>query len=714
MLKEFESAQAQPIKYPITKMDDVVDDYFGTQIADQYRWLEDVHAPEVAAWVQEQNEFTEHFLNNCSFRQKLCDELEMIVMGETAQPPFQIGKRWFQFRAEVKQDQMVLFCGSSARDINTVLLDIDKLSEAEGEPLILGATAISPDGQTVAFMVSRGGSDWSIGRFRDIPSGRDYEEQITGLRLTRLSWDSESKGVFYFQHEISKNGDYTFAPYRPDGVKYHRLGTKTIDDKSVGGLTIAGAVLDPCVSEDGEYFLLQGQDITSFRQQYIFYRPAADLDAEFLLLQNPDKSPLSFVGSKDGYLYIATFFDAPNGRVVRVPALDPSVEKWVDVVPEDKDYPLSSAGEAAKLVGEFVLSVHENLANNRILLTRLDGRETKVIQPPLEGRLGSSSGAYLKIEATLSADGKEILFPWTSPFIEFATIAYNIETGTSRFLGTPRSHLDFENCSSEVIWGTSPDGTRVPVTLFFRKDLCSDLPRPVMFYAYGHAGFSVALKPYRPERVVWMNNGGVLAMVHSRGGGEFGQAWHNAGIGTNQQNTFNDCIACIEAVQQSGWTTPEKSCFTGASGGGFTTGTIMTQRPDLIAGSLPEVGLFDMLRYHILASRATEEVGTSETEEGFDTIFGYSALQAVRNDIPYPSTLIFIGQFDNRVNPAHSYKFAAALQATKQASERPMLLRVELDEGHGTVRRASIVRSRADFLTFAAMTTGLKVSDPVS
>jgi len=264
-----------------------------------------------------------------------------------------------------------------------------------------------------------------------------------------------------------------------------------------------------------------------------------------------------------------------------------------------------------------------------------------------------------------------------------------------------------------VIWGDSTAGAKVPVSIFYRNDVTPNGRRATLFYAYGHAGINPANRPFRAEWAVWLKTGGVLAICHARGGPEFGKNWHIGGTGRFQQRTIDDCIACVETVQRAGWSSPSHSAFNGGSGGGLTTAAVMTQRPDLFSACIPERGVYDLLRYHILAKAATEEVGTSETQEGFNTIYAYSPLHRIDKDADYPAVFVTIGEFDNRVHPASSYKFVAELQATLSARQRPVLLRVDIDAGHNLARSTAIVANRADFLTFLKQALEHKIEFPL-
>jgi len=685
--------------YPETHKVDVVDDYFGTQVEDPYRWLEDTASDDVQNWIDTQNEFTESVLSQVKARENYRNRLSELIQKKGDNPPWSKANKWFQYRTAQGENLPVLYWGREKNNVDQVLLDLNALSKEKGELILINYADVSPSGKFLSYGLSQGGSDWTTGYVKNIETGEELPDTLTGLRFTETSWVPDSSGFYYLGFDVKEESESIFGGVSGQAIRFHRLRQPQTQDEIVYKDEDGKSFVNAEISEDGEFLIITSQDVNSFLYKSIRYRPLKSKN-DFTIVANPDGSHILYIGKSADRIFLLTFYEAPNGRVISFKADNPDPAKWKDIVPESK-WPLAPRGSVV-MVDKWIVSVHEYFAQHKVRITAFEGSSHIDLEPPLPGRI-PPAGGYGTLQISANTEKTKIHIGWTSYLFESLTLVYDVKTHSCTLLEEPSDPSDYKAYKTQVVWATSPDGTEIPMTLVCRNDIRPNGNQPVLFYAYGAAGIPVGWKLYRPWWVVWLEKGGVLVQIHARGGGEFGKEWHFSAQGKTKQRTFDDCIACVEKIIEDGWTRPSRAAFNGGSAGGMATGAIFTQRPDLFAAVIPERGLYDMLRYHILAYSETKEVGSSKTEDGFETLYAWSPLHAIKQNQVYPAVLIIAGEYDDRVNPSSSYKFGAALQAAQSEEDPPILLRVQRGAGHGTVSQEDSIRERADVLAFLSM-----------
>ncbi|TQV75178.1 S9 family peptidase [Aliikangiella marina] len=677
-----------PVTYPQTKKGDVVDTYFGTEIADPYRWLEDDRSLETGEWVKTQNKVTFGYLEKIPYRQELKERLENLWNYEKVGAPFKEGKYTYFRKNDGLQNQFVIYRQLDGGEPE-VFLDPNTFSE-DGTTS-LATLSFSKDGSKAAYAISEGGSDWRKIIIIDTETKAVLEEPLVDVKFSGISWKG-NEGFYYSSYD-KPDGSELSAKTDQHKLYYHKLGEPQSKDQVVFGGTeeqkrryVFGGV-----TEDDRYLLISGATSTSGNDLYIKDLTKPDSPLVTILDNfNSDTSLLDNVGSK---LYLVTNLDSPNQRVVTVDASNPSVENWKDFIPETKNVLRVSSG------GGYIFANYMVDAISKVYQYDYEGNKVREIELPGVGTATAMSGK--REETTLYYSFTNYKTPGT-------IYSYDPAKGESTVYRKSGAKFNPDDYESKQVFYASKDGTKVPMIITYKKGTQLNGKNPTILYGYG--GFNISLQPrFSIANAVWLEKGGIYAVANLRGGGEYGKEWHKAGTQMQKQNVFDDFIAAAEYLIAEKYTSSDYLAIRGGSNGGLLVGAVMTQRPDLIKVALPAVGVLDMLRYHTFTAGAgwAYDYGTSEqSQEMFEYLKAYSPVHNVKEGVAYPATLVTTGDHDDRVVPAHSFKFAAELQA-KQAGDAPTLIRIETKAGHGAGTPVSkIVEQYADIFGFTLYNMG--------
>ena len=655
------------VKYTQTKKVDTVNTYFGTAVPDPYHWLEYDRTEETADWVKRQNEVTYGYLDNIPFRRELKERLEKLWNYEKVGSPFKEGDYTYFRKNNGLQNQYVTYRYKTGEDPSTAQIFIDPNTFAEDGTVALGGTSFSEDGKTLAYSISEGGSDWRKIIVMDTETKQIKEDTLVDIKFSGMSW-YKNEGFYYSSYDKPK-GSKLSAKTDQHKVYYHKVGTKQSEDALIYGGTpeekhryIYGSV-----TSDNRYLLISPKASTSGNKLYI--KDLSNPNSKLITILDHTESDTYVIDNIGTKLILSTNLNAPNQRVVSVDISDPRPENWVDIIPETKNVLGIGTG------GGYLFANYMVDAVSKVMQYDYDGKLVREIELP---GVGSANGFGTKKEET------ELYYSFSNYKTPGSTYKYDIESGVSELFIKPAIDFNADAFESKQVFYTSKDGTKVPMIITHKKGLKLDGKNPTMLYAYG--GFNVSLTPsFSIANAVWLEQGGIYAVPNLRGGGEYGKAWHDAGTQLKKQNVFDDFIAAAEYLIAQKYTSSDFLAVRGVSNGGLLIGATMTQRPDLMKVALPAVGVMDMLRYHTFTAGAgwAYDYGTAEdSKEMFEYLKGYSPVHNVKKGVSYPATLVTTGDHDDRVVPAHSFKFAAELQE-KQAGIAPTLIRIETDGGHG-------------------------------
>jgi prolyl oligopeptidase len=693
IMSTLSAAQMSPLTYPQARRSDQVDDYHGTKVADPYRWLEDTDSAETHSWVEAENKLTFSYLDQIPYRQAIHDRLTKLWNYERFTTPSQHGGRYFFQHNTGLQQQNVLFVAESLNAEPRVLLDPNTLS-TDGTVALAGA-AISDDGKLMAYGLATSGSDWNEWHVRDIDTGKDLADDLKWVKFSGASWTKDNKGFYYSRYDEPKGAALREANYFHK-LYYHRLGTAQSEDKLIyerpdnKEMGFSGDVTD-----DGHYLVITVWQGTEPKNR-LYYKDLTQPDSPVVKLLDDFDAQYVFLDNDGPVFWFHTDLDAPRGRVIAIDTRHPERPNWKTLVAQGPDK-LESA----------------NVVNNSFLLGYLKDARTEV-------RVHDLTGAFLRnvdLPGIGTAAGfggkrkdKETFYAFTS-FISPTTVyRYDPQAGKSTVYRQPKVDFDASLYETKQVFYHSKDGTRVPMFLTYKKGLKLDGQNPVLLYAYG--GFDVSLTPnFSVPNVVWLEMGGVYAQPNLRGGGEYGEEWHQAGMKLKKQNVFDDFIAAAQWLIDNKYTSTPKLAIRGGSNGGLLIGACVTQRPDLFGATLPEVGVMDMLRFHkfTIGWAWTSDYGSSDNAEDFKALFAYSPLHNLKPGTKYPPTLIATSDHDDRVVPGHSFKFAATMQAD-QAGPSPVLIRIETKAGHGAGKSITkLIDETADTWAFVAHNLTMKV-----
>jgi prolyl oligopeptidase len=677
--------------YPKSSTVDQVDDYHGTLVADPYRWLEDPDSPETRAWVEAQNRLTFGFLDDIPERESLRRRLAELWDYARAWAPVKRGGRYFQLRNSGLQNQDVLYVLEALDAEPRVLLDPNALS-SDGTVALTG-WSVSPDGRWLTYATSAAGSDWLTWRVRDVDSGQDLPDVIEWSKFSGAAWRQDGSGFYYSAYDPPPPGeDYTGTNYYQK-LYFHRLGQPQAEDELVyerpdqkeWGFSAE-------VTEDGRYLILEVWQGTDVRNR-LFYQDL-EADGPVVELISDLEAAYHFVGNDGPRFYLRTDLDAPRGRLIAVDTIHPHRDGWRTLIPQEKD-----VLESLAMVHDEFVALYLHDAHHRLARFDLAGQPMGEIQLPTLGSI-PSNGDFLNL--TGRRDDDELFYGFWSFLYPVTIYRYDFGREASEQVFAPPLTFDASPYVTRQVFVESRDGTRVPMFLTHRHDLAPDDQNPTLLIGYG--GFNISLVPsFAVSRLVWLERGGVLAWANLRGGGEYGELWHQAGMLHNKQNVFDDAIACAEYLIAEGITSSSKLAIMGGSNGGLLVGACITQRPDLFGAAVPLVGVMDMLRFHRFTigwAWVSDYGSADEDEEQFRTLLAYSPLHNIQPGRHYPATLVITGDHDDRVVPGHSFKFAAALQAA-QAGEAPVLIRIQTRAGHGFGKPTAIqIEEAADIWAF--------------
>ena len=676
------------IVYPVTKKGDVVDSYFGTKVHDPYRWLEDDKSEETAAWVKDQNKVTFGYLESIPYRGEIKSRLEKIWNYEKYTAPQKEGAYIYFSRNNGLQNQFVIYRQKNNEEPE-VFLDPNKFS-ADGTSS-LGEMEFSKDGSRVAYSISEGGSDWRKVIAMDAETKEIIGDTLKDIKFSGLSWQA-NEGFYYSSYDKPKGSELS-AKTDHHKLYFHKLGTNQTEDKVVFGSDIVRRYVGGSVTEDGRYLVVSASMSTTGNELYIkdLKKPGNKFTVIVDNFDN-DHSVLDNEGSK---LFIVTNLNAPDKRVITADAEEPGVKNWVDLIPETENVLEPTAGSG------YIFAHYMIDAISKVL--QYDRKGVLIREITLPG-VGTASGFAAK------RNDKEVYYSFTN-YITPSTI-YKLDpgNGNSDIYKKPVVAFNGEDYESEQIFYNSKDGTRIPMIITRRKGIPMNGKNPTILYGYG--GFDISETPaFSISVAFWLETGGIYAVANIRGGGEYGEKWHLAGTKMKKQNVFDDFIAAGEYLIEKKYTSSDFLAIRGGSNGGLLVGAVMTQRPELMKVALPAVGVMDMLRYHTFTAGAgwAYDYGTSEeSKEMFEYIYKYSPVQNVKEGIKYPATFITTGDHDDRVVPAHSFKFAAQLQE-KNAGNNPVLIRIETNAGHGAGTPVSkSIEQYADIFSFTLYNMGIK------
>ncbi|MGM0391689.1 MAG: prolyl oligopeptidase family serine peptidase [Bacteroidota bacterium] len=680
------------LNYPETKKVDTTTNYFGTEVADPYRWLEDDRSPETEDWVKAQNKVTYNYLDQIPYRKELNDRLTKLWNYEKLGAPFIEGDYTYFFKNDGLQNQYVVYRKKDQDSEAEVFLDPNKFSE-DGTTSLAGLN-FSKDGSKAAYSISEGGSDWRKILVMDTETKEVIEDTLIDVKFSGVSWKAD-EGFYYSSYEKPEGSELS-AKTDQHRLFYHKLGTKQSEDKIIFGGTDAQKhrYVGGSVSEDNNYLFISARNSTSGGK--LFMMDLTKEDAELVTILDHEDSDTYVIENEGSKLYIVTNMDAPNKKIVTVDASNPTPENWKDFIPETKNVLSPSTGGGYFFTNYMVDAVSQ---------VKQYDYEGKLIREVALPGIGSVGGFGTKKD-------KEVLYYSFTNYITPGSIfKYDIEAGTSELYNKPDIDFNPEDFESKQVFYTSKDGTKIPMIITHKKGLELNGKNPTILYGYG--GFNISLTPsFSIANAVWMEQGGIYAVPNLRGGGEYGKDWHDAGIKLKKQNVFDDFIAAAEYLINENYTSSDYLAVRGGSNGGLLVGAAMTQRPELMKVALPAVGVMDMLRYHTFTAGAgwAYDYGTSEDDkEMFDYLYGYSPVHNVKQGVEYPATMVTTGDHDDRVVPAHSFKFAAELQE-KQAGENPVLIRIETKAGHGAGKPTSmIIDEYADIFGFTLYNMGFEV-----
>ena len=686
--------QTNTVTYPKTKKVDTVTNYFGTQVKDPYRWLEDDMSEETARWVEDQNKTTFGYLENIPFREELKQRLTTLWNYEKVGAPFKEGDYSYFYKNDGLQNQYVIYRYKTGQNPDKTEVFLDPNTFTEDGTISLGGLSFSENGSLAAYSISEGGSDWRKVLVMNAQSKKIIEDTIVDVKFSGISW-LKNEGFYYSSYNKPKGSELS-AKTDQHKLYYHKLGTSQKEDELIFGGTpeqkhryVGGRT-----TQDNKYLIVSASVSTSGNK--LFIKDLSDPKSPFITIQKDTDSDTSVIDNVDSKLYLVTNRNAPNKKVVTVDASSPGPENWKDLIEETQNVLRASTG------GGYIFANYMEDAVSAIKQYTYDGALVREVALP---GVGSAGGFGAKKQDT------SLYYSFTNYLTPGSIYSYEISSGASKLYKKPSIDFNSDEYQSKQVFYTSKDGTKVPMIITHKKGIVLDGTNPTILYGYG--GFNISLTPsFSITNAVWMEQGGVYAVANLRGGGEYGKKWHDAGTKLQKQNVFDDFIAAAEYLIAEKYTSSDYLAIRGGSNGGLLVGATMTQRPDLIKVALPAVGVLDMLRYHTFTAGAgwAYDYGTAQqSKEMFEYLKAYSPVHNVTPGTKYPATMVTTGDHDDRVVPAHSFKFAAELQE-KQGGAAPVLIRIETDAGHGAGTPVSkTIEQYADIYGFTLYNMGYKV-----
>ena len=680
----------QQLTYPTTNKGTVVDEFWGEKVADPYRWLEDDRSAETKSWVQAENKVTFDYLNAIPFRTKLKDQLTEIWNYEKIGTPFKEGEYTYFFKNNGLQQHAVLYRKLGEKGAEEIFLDPNTFSKDGSTSL--ADVSFSKDGSLVAYSISEGGSDWRKVIVLNAKDKSSVGETLVDVKFSGIAWKGND-GFYYSSYDKPKGSELS---EKTDQHKlyYHKLKTAQSTDKLIfGGPATPRRYVGASLTDDQRYLIISAANTTTGNELY--YQDLNQPNSKIVCLQDHFDANTGVVDNIGDSFLLETNYKAANNRLVKVDLKNPAKENWKDVIPETENVLSITTG------GGYLFANYLKDAVSVVIQYDYTGKKIRQIELPGVGTASGFSGKKKE---------KEIYFGFSNYITPSSSYKFDVASGQSTLYIKPKVKFDTDQYESKQVFYTSKDGTKVPMIITYKKGIELNGKNPTIVYGYG--GFNISLTPaFSTSVAVWLANGGVYAVPNLRGGGEYGQKWHDGGRQFNKLNVFNDFIAAAHYLQENGYTSPAYTALSGGSNGGLLVGATMTIDPSVAKVALPEVGVLDMLRYHTFTAGAgwSYDYGTvSDSKEMFDYLKAYSPVHNVKTGVCYPATMVFTGDHDDRVVPAHSYKFASELQA-KQACDNPVLIRIETKAGHGAGRSTEVlINSTVDKYAFALWNMGIR------
>lgn len=690
-----QQVDTKSFQYPRTERIEHTDTYHGVKVSDPYQWLEEDcrQSERVSQWIEAQNKVTFDYLHNLPQREAIKKRLTELWNYEKIRMPLKVGDRYFISKNDGLQNHNVIYTMESLDGPRRVLFNPNTWSE-DGTTA-LSSMSFNRDGTLVAYATQESGSDWKTWKIRNIETGEDLPDTFTYLKTRGLAWALGDTGIYYSKFPDPEQGKEFVALNTDMKVMYHRMGTDPSEDTVV--------YYQPehpdwnygvHVSEDGRYLIIFTA-IGTDNKNRVTYKDLQTPDAETTdLIANFD-SGYDFIDNKGPVFYFHTDHNAPNGRIIAIDINKPKPENWNEIIGESSK-PLNRVN----MINDMLVCSYLKDATTQVSLYTLDGQRVRDVKSPGLGRLSGFNG---------KAKDTETFYSYLSYTTPPTVYRYDMITGQSEFLERPEIDIDFDLYTTEQVFYESKDGTRVPMFIAYKKGLQRDGNNPTLLYGYG--GFNIPLQPYFSiSQMVWLEMGGVLATANLRGGGEYGQTWHEAGKKHLKQNVFDDFIAAAEYLINETYTSSEKLAIRGGSNGGLLVGACLVQRPELFGAAMPEVGVMDMLRFHLFTAGRywTDEFGSVEdSKEMFEYLKGYSPYHNIKDSVSYPATLVTTADTDDRVVPGHSFKFISRLQEA-HVGDGPVLIRIQTKAGHGSGKPTSMrIEEVADLFAFLAEQLGM-------
>jgi len=679
------------IKYPKTAKDNVVDTYFGVQVKEPYRWLENDTSVATSAWVKQQNRVTKDYLSQIPFRDKLKDRLTALYNYPKYSSPFKKNGQYYYYKNNGLQNQSVLYHQVTLSSEPEMLLDPNTLS-TDGT-VALSNIAFSKDGKYLGYAIARSGSDWNEIFVLDVATRKLLSDHIKWSKSSQIAW--QGNGFYYSAFDAPEAGKEYSNKNEYEKVYFHTVGQDQSQDKLI--YEDKQHALRECyagVTEDEKFLFISITETTTGNG--LLMKDLGNPNASFVELAPGFDNDYSVIDNVNGKLYMLTNWKAPKNRLMEVDPANPARENWKEIIPQS-----DNVLERATVIGGKIMAEYMKDAANHAYAFDLSGKKLYEVKLPTLGSLNGFSG---------DKDDNEAFYVFTSYTFPPTIYVFDAAKNISKVFHKAEVKFNPDEYVCEQIFYTSKDGTKVPMSITYKKGIKRDGKNPLMLYGYG--GFNISLNPaFSVVRIPFLENGGIYVVANIRGGGEYGEAWHLAGTKMHKQNVFDDFIGAAEYLIAKGYTSSKKLAIDGGSNGGLLVGACLTQRPDLYAVAVPEVGVLDMLRYHLftIGWSWTSDYGNSgESKEMFEYLKGYSPLHNVKFGVKYPATLVMTGDHDDRVVPAHSFKFAATLQANN-AGTKPTLIRIDSKAGHGAGKPiGKLIEAQADMWSFVMWNLGMK------